>query len=212
MITMMFAAFLSLLLGSVFLVSAGTKLRNPRGFVLAVMEYHVLPPTAVTMYARLVPPLEMVVALLVLSGTAVELAALCMAVFLLTFMAAAGVAIAQGRDLDCHCFGPRTRRRVGPGLLAQDSLLLAAAIALSVIVSPSGWLVPWAPARLLAGPHGPSATAITIAMSIGCVGVTLSMQMLLTRRTSRTGGWSGRAAKKSTRWAAPSTTTAEIVK
>jgi hypothetical protein len=40
-------AILSVLLGVIFLTSALPKLRHPRGFVLAVLEYRVLPRASV---------------------------------------------------------------------------------------------------------------------------------------------------------------------
>ena len=60
------------MLGIIFLTSAVPKLRHPKGFVLAVLEYRVLPPRLSWYYARLVPPLEFLLALLLLSGTAVR--------------------------------------------------------------------------------------------------------------------------------------------
>jgi uncharacterized membrane protein YphA (DoxX/SURF4 family) len=131
---------LGAVLGLVFMASAVPKLRHPRGFVLAVLEYRVLPPRLSRLYARLVPPLEFLVALLMLTGTAVRSAAAVMSVLLLSFIVAIGINMARGRDLDCHCFGRATTRTIGWRALLQDVVLLGAAMA--VIVLASEWVAP----------------------------------------------------------------------
>src|SRR5207302_4809717 len=100
---------LSIALGIVFLAAAVPKLRHPRGFVLAVLEYRVLPARLSRFYARLVPSLELLLALLLLTGTAVRSAAAITSVLLFSFIAAVGINLIRGRDLDCHCFGKATR-------------------------------------------------------------------------------------------------------
>jgi uncharacterized membrane protein YphA (DoxX/SURF4 family) len=139
---------LSAVLGLVFMASAVPKLRHPRGFILAVLEYRVLPPRLSRLYARLVPPLEFLVALLVLTGTAVRSAAAAMSMLLLSFIVAMGINMARGRDLDCHCFGRATTRPIGWRVLLQDVVLLGAAMA--VIVLASEWVAPapWSAFRL----------------------------------------------------------------
>jgi len=141
-------AILSAVLGIIFLASAVPKLRHPTGFVLAVLEYRVLPPRLSWFYARLVPPLEFLLALLLLTGTAVRPAAAVVSVLLFSFLVAISVNLARGRDLDCHCFGKATRRQIGWRLLLQDGILLGAAIAVAVVASE--WVAPepWSVFRL----------------------------------------------------------------
>jgi hypothetical protein len=85
-----------LVLGIIFLVSAVPKLHYPRGFVLAVLEYRILPPRLSWFYARLLPPLEFLLALLLLSWMAVRSAAAVMAVLLLSFIVAVGINLTRG--------------------------------------------------------------------------------------------------------------------
>lgn len=120
--TQVFQAGLSLLLGLIFLTSSVPKLRNPKGFVLTVLAYDILPPTASRLYARLLPPAELFLALLLLTGTALGVAAVLAASLLASFVVAIGVNLVRGRELGCGCFGAR-ERKVGPGLLLQDVVL-----------------------------------------------------------------------------------------
>jgi uncharacterized membrane protein YphA (DoxX/SURF4 family) len=139
---------LSATLGIIFLASAVPKMRHPKGFILAVLEYRVLPPRLSWLYARLLPPLEFLLALLLLTGTAVRSASAIMSVLLLSFIAAVSINLARGRDLDCHCFGKATKRPIGRGLLLQNSALLGAVITLVIVTSE--WVAPepWSAFRL----------------------------------------------------------------
>ena len=145
MIVASIQVILSMGLAITFFASAIPKLLNPKGFILAVLEYRVLPTHLSWLYARLLPPLELLLALLLLSGTAVRSSAIVVALLLLSFMVAVSINLARGRDLDCHCFGKTHRRSIGWGLLLQDAALLGAAIVLAVItgawIAPESWSV-----------------------------------------------------------------------
>lgn len=163
------------ILGIVFTISAIPKLQHPKGFVLAVLEYRVLPPRLGRPFARLIPPLEIFIALLLLSGTGVRFASVITSLLLLGFMVAIGVNMARDRDLDCHCFGYATRRQIGWGVLLQDSALLALSIAATAIAG--AWMAPesWSVLRLCglveAGSLGPflscAATTVCAALLLG---------------------------------------------
>ena len=159
---------LSAALGTGFLVAALPKLRHPRGFVLSVLEYRVLPYRLSWLYARLLPPLECLLALLLLSGTATRSAAIVMALLLLSFIVAIGINMARGREFDCHCFGKSGGKPIGWGSLLRDVALLCAAIALAAFAGE--WLAPesWSVFRLagLAGSLVPLPGCIVLA---GCI-------------------------------------------
>lgn len=170
---------LSTALAIIFLTAAVPKLRHPKGFVLAVLEYRVLPSRLSWFYARLVPPLECLLALLLLTGTAVRFAAIILGMLLLSFIIAIGINLARGRDLDCHCFSKTTKRPIGWKLLLQDAALLGAAIALATV--PSGWGTPepWSVFRLFGLIHAGSTLPL-----VGCVGVTACTTLLLSKSLS----------------------------
>lgn len=141
-------AGLSVPLGLVFLSSAIPKLRHPKGFILTVLEYRVLPTSLGMIYGRLLPLLELFLALLLLTGTAVRSASVITSLLLVSFIVAISVNLARGRDLDCGCFGRRGSRRIGWPLVVQDLGLLAASVALGLISGP--WEAPayWSLFRL----------------------------------------------------------------
>jgi hypothetical protein len=87
-----------------------------------------------------VPPLELLCAILLLTGTAVRLAAMVLAVLLLSFIIAVAINMVRGRTLDCHCFGKAARRPIGWTLLLQDCLLLVIAVAVATYTH--SWVLP----------------------------------------------------------------------
>ncbi len=171
---------LSVGLSIVFLASAVPKLRHPKGFILAVLEYRILPARLSWGYGRVLPPLELLLALLLLSGTAVRLAALVGSLLLLSFLLAVGINMARGRTLDCHCFGKARSRPIGWGLLLQDAVLLGAALVLAI--STPSWLAlePWSLFRL-AG-LAPVGSPVLL---LSCAIVTAGAAVLLSRSSFR---------------------------
>jgi len=183
---------LSIALGIRFLAAAAPKLHHPRSFILAVLEYRVLPPRLSWFYARLLPPLECLLALLLLSGTAVRLDAVILSLLLISFIIAVGINLARGRDLDCHCFGKGTRRTIGWRLLFEDGIQLGAAIALAVFtsewVAPESWSVFRLSGLVQTGSIGPL---------LSCAAVTACIVVLLGRSTyGKRRAWSAQGSRK----------------
>ena len=117
-----------LILGAVFLMSAVPKLAAPRQFARDVQQYRLLPRPLASAFGYALPYAELVVAALLLMGIYTEWAALGVAVMLLTFMIAVGVAMARKLNLTCSCFGLLYRERVGWSTQARDAVLLAIAL------------------------------------------------------------------------------------
>jgi hypothetical protein len=182
--------FLSVVLACIFLASAVPKLLHPRGFILAVLEYRVLPERLGWLYGRLLPPLELLLALLLLSGTAVRLAAIVGSLLLLSFLIAVSINLARGRTLDCHCFGRARKRPIGWGLLLQDGALLGASIALAVM--DRAWIAPepWSVFRLL----GPRQAAGPVLL-LSCAALTACAVALLGLAASGKGRFGSAGAR-----------------
>jgi len=173
-------ALLAMGIGAVFVASAIPKLRHPRGFVLAVMEYRLLPPRASWIVGRMVPPLELLVGLLLASGAVLPAAAAAAMALLLSFLFGIGVNLARGRDLDCHCFGNARKRVIGWRVIVEDAGLLVASAVLMLSSVASGHenaLAAWSPWRLLLFarlPVGPAVVALS-ALAVAVVVITLAL-------------------------------------
>lgn len=120
-----------LTLGFVFFGSALTKMRDPGAFVRGVLNYEVLPRPVAQLVGRVLPALELVTALLLVSGFFLPIAAGLAALLLISFVIALVINAARGRDVPCHCFGANSTSRIG-----WHSVLRAA-----ILLLPSLWLL-----------------------------------------------------------------------
>ena len=121
-----------LLLGAVFLYAAYTKLRQSwLVFAMAIDAYQLLPSWAVLLLARVIPWLELVLGVLLLSGFLLRYVATSASVLLSVFFAVMVRAYVKGLGIDCGCFG--VGEALGPATLARDGALVGISIALAVL-------------------------------------------------------------------------------
>lgn len=123
---------LRLLLGAVFVYAAYTKLRQPYlFFALSIDSYQLLPEWAVLALARTLPWLELILGMLLVSGSWLRYTSIVATGILALFFSVMLWSYAHGAGIDCGCFG------VGEALsaktLARDGALLAAGVALIVL-------------------------------------------------------------------------------
>jgi len=116
-------------LGATLVVSGLGKLRDPGGFVLAVLEYEVLPKPLAVAYGRVLPILELVCGLALLVGAVPRLSGGAAGALLLSFLVAVVINLARGRSLDCHCFGAGSGDPLGWVTVLRLGVLLACAFA-----------------------------------------------------------------------------------
>lgn len=92
-------------LAAVWLVSGLLKAVDPRGTVVAVRAYQIFPESLVTVFAAVLPFLEIALGVLLVLGLATRLSAILSAVVLVAFIAGVISAAARGLSIDCGCFG-----------------------------------------------------------------------------------------------------------
>ena len=126
------ALALRLVLGTVFLYAAWTKLRQPWAlFALAIDAYGLLPEPAVIAVARVLPWAELLLGGLLVSGRFLRWSAGAASALLVFFLAVMLRSYFKGLQIDCGCFG------MGEALswrtLVRDSGLLAASLVLTAL-------------------------------------------------------------------------------
>jgi uncharacterized membrane protein YphA (DoxX/SURF4 family) len=96
-----------ILLGCVFLVSGWEKLSKPaQEFSIVIEAYRLVPPAIALFLARVLPPIEVALAFILLGGFKVRWAALAAGSFFLLFITAIGSTLFRGIPLpSCGCFG-----------------------------------------------------------------------------------------------------------
>jgi uncharacterized membrane protein YphA (DoxX/SURF4 family) len=125
------------ILGLTFLAAAWPKVADPPAFAQALHAYRLLPDAALAPLALLLPWLEGILALALISGLARRSAALAALVLLAVFAGALALNLARGNPVDCGCFGaakPRSaEERLGDMRLAIGRDLLLALFALHLV-------------------------------------------------------------------------------
>jgi len=120
---------LRVLLAAVFLFAAYSKLKQSYlVFAMTIDAYQLLPEWAVLATARLLPPFELVLGLMLLVGWQLRWWALASLLLMGAFFGVLLLSYSRGLTIDCGCFG------VGEPLsaytLARDGALVAAAAGL----------------------------------------------------------------------------------
>ena len=94
-----------LVVGGLFLLAAGLKIRDPMQFASDIRSYLVFPPLATNTMALLIPWLEATAAGALIVGLWRREARVIVAVLLVAFTGLKAAVLASGRTIDCGCYG-----------------------------------------------------------------------------------------------------------
>ncbi len=114
---------LRLIVGGAFVFAGVLKVADPAKFALDVSHYRLLPHELINLVAILLPWMEIVAGLFVLSGIWLREAALVITSLTVMFAVAIVSALARGLNIECGCFGTIGGRHVGLVNLAIDATL-----------------------------------------------------------------------------------------
>jgi uncharacterized membrane protein YphA (DoxX/SURF4 family) len=99
-----FALAARLILGGVFIYASWDKILNPAAFAEAVFKYQLLPSQLINLMALILPWLELILGVLLLSGFWLSGAALGVNLLMIVFLSAIIFNAARGLDIPCGCF------------------------------------------------------------------------------------------------------------
>lgn len=117
------------LLGAIFIYAAADKIIDPAALAQAMANYQILPPLWVNPAALLLPWLELVCGLGLISGVLKRGSAVVITLLLVTFTAALGYSAYRGLDIHCGCFA--SDGTGAPNLyldILRDAVLLTLAV------------------------------------------------------------------------------------
>jgi uncharacterized membrane protein YphA (DoxX/SURF4 family) len=100
-----FLLVLRLALGGVFLYAGATKVTNPQAFADSIATFKMLPPQLLNILALGLPPFEILLGLMLISGWKARAASLALAGLSIVFGLALGQALIRRLEVDCGCFG-----------------------------------------------------------------------------------------------------------
>lgn len=117
------------ILSVVFILAALGKIADLKEFSDAVAAFKILPTTSVNVFAIVLPWVELLIGLSLLSGTLLRQAAFLSIVLNLIFTVAIGLAMSRGLDIECGCFTlSNAHTSVGWGLIFRDAVLILIAL------------------------------------------------------------------------------------
>jgi uncharacterized membrane protein YphA (DoxX/SURF4 family) len=118
-----------MILGALFIYASWHKIAYPGEFANVINNYQILPAELVNPAAVLLPWLEMVCGLCMISGLLVRGSAFILSLLLLVFIAALIYSLLRGLDISCGCFGLQTEGAAREGLaIARDLVLIGMAL------------------------------------------------------------------------------------
>jgi peroxiredoxin/uncharacterized membrane protein YphA (DoxX/SURF4 family) len=115
-----------LVLAATFTLAAIAKLFDRQGSRDAISSFG-LPIWLARPLSLGLPPVELVIAVLLLVNPSARIGSLVAFALLLSFTVAIAVSLARGKKPDCHCFGQLHSAPVGRSTLVRNALLLAGA-------------------------------------------------------------------------------------
>ena len=121
--------FLRYALGVLFIYASLDKILHPLEFARAVENYRLLPPVLVNLMGVVLPWIEVICGLALISGVCSDGAVLIISFLLVIFIVAMGQATFRGIDIGCGCFKVTDEgTKVGWERIGEDLLMLLAAL------------------------------------------------------------------------------------
>ena len=139
-----------IVLAGIFLAAAYAKMKPQPGmpwsvasvntslsmFAMGVDSYQLLPAWAVSPFAHLLPPFELILGLWLLSGIGLRVSSVVSTLAICAFVVAMYSAYRRGLTVSCGCFGPG--EQIGPWTFIRDGLLF---LPLSLAVTAGAFLL-----------------------------------------------------------------------
>lgn len=117
-------AFLRITVGGAFIAAGVLKIAAPDKFAQDIGNYRLVPHEMIHLVAILLPWIEVVAGLSVLTGIWLKPGAMVIMGMTMLFFLVITSALARGLNIECGCFGTVGGRHVGLTNLAIDSTLL----------------------------------------------------------------------------------------
>ena len=122
-----FLLLLRLVIGGAFLYAGYLKVRDGVAFADSIASFKLLPPELINLMAMGLPPLEIILGVMLVTGWRGRVASLGVLVLSIVFAFALGQALMRGLQVDCGCFGSGKPSTLKTFLgLGRDVLLIAA--------------------------------------------------------------------------------------
>jgi len=115
-----------MVIGTIFIAAAIPKLADPKSFALVIANYKLIPPSAGLVMATLIPWMELLAGLGIITGYYIRGSAFVLIGLLVVFLFAIMAGILRGLDISCGCFTlDPAAGRIGWQKVAENVLMVA---------------------------------------------------------------------------------------
>ena len=111
-------------IGFVFLFAALAKIGDLSTFAFQIHNFRLAPVWAENLVAITLPWIELIAGLSLILAIRPRAGGLVSTTLMVVFLAAVGLAVARGLDIECGCFGTTDGANVGLAKMAENSALL----------------------------------------------------------------------------------------
>lgn len=136
---------LRLMLGGLLLLAAASKTRSFSTFAEGLEAYQIVPRPLAKSSAAVVVASELAIAVLLISGSHVQVSAALAALLFTSFLVGVAINLLRSSSIDCQCFGILAAEPVSIGTGIRLVLLISASVALAAVAAASGELSVSAP-------------------------------------------------------------------
>lgn len=124
--------FARMALGFVFLFAAWDKIVDPAAFAKIIRNYQILPDMLIYGVALVLPWIEVVVGMSLITGFLSRGASLSACLMMAVFLAAMAWAWHKGISTQCGCFTTKAEDAISPATFVRDGSILALALFVAV--------------------------------------------------------------------------------
>ncbi len=107
-------------LGAVFFYASFHKIVDPAGFAKIIYGYGLFPEELINLMAIVLPFIEMVCGLSLITGIWSRATAIILNGMLMSFIIAISINLVRGHEFDCGCFSLNNGKQSPTGLLIRD--------------------------------------------------------------------------------------------
>jgi uncharacterized membrane protein YphA (DoxX/SURF4 family) len=119
-------------IGILMALAGMAKIGDLQSFAMQLHNFRILPVPVENLFAMTVPWIELLAALALIFGVRARAGALLVTALLSLFTVAVLVAMVQGLDIECGCFGTHDSTRVGWAKIGQNLAMLGLAVVGSI--------------------------------------------------------------------------------
>jgi hypothetical protein len=124
-----------LLLGGILIYASTTKIGHAEEFAVALANYRVIPSVLILLGSLIVPWLELILGVLLITGAWRSTASFLTALLFLVFTLAVTQALVRGIDISCGCFDlTGTEEKIGSLTILRNLVLFL--LSLSIMTGP----------------------------------------------------------------------------